>query len=118
MAEQTLLASNTQLAVNNLKMHFPIQRGFIRRVVGHVKAVDGVSLSVCPGETMGLVGESGCGKTTVGRCIVRAYSPTAGEILYHNAQDKIVNLAHCPSEPKPYRRGCADLQDPMPAQPA
>jgi peptide/nickel transport system ATP-binding protein len=105
MAEQTLLASNTQLAVNNLKMHFPIQRGFVRRVVGHVKAVDDVSFSVCSGETMGLVGESGCGKTTVGRCIVRAYNPTAGEILYRNTQDKTIDLATLPKgELKPYRR--------------
>ncbi len=105
MAEQTLLASNTQLAVNNLKMHFPIQRGFIRRVVGHVKAVDGVSFSVCSGETMGLVGESGCGKTTVGRCIVRAYEPTGGEVLYHDARGVDINLATLPkSGLKPYRR--------------
>ena len=73
-----------QLTVNHLKMHFPIYRGFVRRVAGHVKAVDDVSLSVCCGETLGLVGESGCGKTTVGRCIVRAYEPTGGEILYRN----------------------------------
>jgi len=105
MAEQTLLASNTQLTVNDLKMHFPIQRGFIRRVVGHVKAVDGVSFSVCSGETMGLVGESGCGKTTVGRCIVRAYEPTGGEVLYHDARGADINLATLPkSELKPYRR--------------
>jgi len=94
-----------QLAVNNLRMHFPIHRGFIQRVAGYVKAVDDVSLSVRSGETLGLVGESGCGKTTVGRCIVRAYNPTAGEILYRNTQDKTIDLATLPKgELKPYRR--------------
>src|SRR5512137_27542 len=102
MTEQTPLASNTQLAVNHLKMYFPIHRGFIQRVVGHVRAVDDVSFSVCCGETLGLVGESGCGKTTVGRCIVRAYEPTGGEVLYHDAD---IDLASLPkSELKPYRR--------------
>jgi peptide/nickel transport system ATP-binding protein len=97
--------SNIQLAVNHLKMHFPIQRGFIRRVVGYVKAVDDVSLSICHGETLGLVGESGCGKTTVGRCIVRAYDPTAGEILYRNERGESVNLAALPKQDlKTYRR--------------
>ena len=94
-----------QLTVNHLKMHFPIYRGFVRRVVGHVKAVDDVSLSVCCGETLGLVGESGCGKTTVGRCIVRAYEPTGGEILYQNERGESVDLATLPkAELKPYRR--------------
>jgi peptide/nickel transport system ATP-binding protein len=105
MAEQTRLASNTQLAVNHLKMHFPIHRGFIQRVVGYVRAVDDVSFSVCRGETLGLVGESGCGKTTVGRCIVRAYEPTGGEVLYHDAHDTDIDLAILPkSDLKPYRR--------------
>ncbi len=96
---------DVQLVVNNLKMHFPIYRGFIRQVVGHVKAVDDVSLGVRSGETLGLVGESGCGKTTVGRCIVRAYEPTAGEILYRNERGEIVNLATLPKQDlKTYRR--------------
>jgi peptide/nickel transport system ATP-binding protein len=103
--EQTPQALDNQLAVNHLKMHFPIQRGFVQRVVGHVKAVDDVSLSVCSGETLGLVGESGCGKTTVGRCIVRAYEPTGGEILYKNERGEAVDLAALPkSELKTYRR--------------
>lgn len=70
------------LEVNDLKMYFPIKRGLLKRVVGHVRAVDGVSFRIRRGETLGLVGESGCGKTTAGRCIVRAYVPTGGQVLY------------------------------------
>ena len=66
------------LEVKNLKMHFPIVKGFLRRTVGYVKAVDNVNLFIRRRETLGLVGESGCGKTTTGRCIIRAYKPTAG----------------------------------------
>lgn len=94
-----------RLQVKNLKMHFAIQRGFVRKTVGAVKAVDDVSLFAYPGETLGLVGESGCGKTTVGRCIVRAYQPTAGEILYKNERGEQVNLAIMNrAELQPYRR--------------
>ena len=74
---------NLLLEVNDLKMHFPIRRGLLKQVVGQVRAVDGVNFKICRGETLGLVGESGCGKTTTGRCIVRAYEPTSGELLYH-----------------------------------
>jgi oligopeptide transport system ATP-binding protein len=69
--------------LRGLKMHFPITEGIIsRRKIGEVKAVDGVNLSIRRGETMGLVGESGCGKTTMGRCILRLETPTEGAILY------------------------------------
>ena len=68
--------------VVDLKMHFPVRRGFFRRNVGEVKALDGVSFSIRPGETLGLVGESGCGKTTVGRCITRLYKPSSGSIIF------------------------------------
>jgi oligopeptide transport system ATP-binding protein len=71
------------LEVRGLKMYFPISEGMIvRRQLGEVKAVDGVDLTIRRGETMGLVGESGCGKTTMGRCILRLEKPTAGEIIY------------------------------------
>ena len=72
------------LEVRGLRMHFPVTEGFItHRKVGEVKAVDGVDFTVRRGETLGLVGESGCGKTTTGRCILRLERPTAGEILYN-----------------------------------
>jgi oligopeptide transport system ATP-binding protein len=71
------------LELRGLRMHFPVTEGMIaRRHVGDVKAVDGVDLTIRRGETVGLVGESGCGKTTMGRCILRLEKPTAGEILY------------------------------------
>ena len=99
------MAQETMLAVNNLKMHFPIRKGFRQRVVGQVKAVDDVSFAVCCGETLGLVGESGCGKTTIGRCIMRAYDPTAGKIFYRNQKKEQVDLAALKqNELKPYRR--------------
>jgi len=72
----------TLLEVQHLKKHFPIHQGVFRKVVGHVKAVDGVSFTVRTGETVGVVGESGCGKTTVGRLIMSAYRPTAGHIWF------------------------------------
>ncbi|MCX7939464.1 MAG: ATP-binding cassette domain-containing protein [Thermoflexales bacterium] len=86
------------LDVKGLKKYFPIQRGFLRRTVGYVKAVDDVSLYVRSGETLGLVGESGCGKTTASRCIIRLYEPTAGQVFFKtralspDGTPKMVNL--------------------------
>jgi oligopeptide/dipeptide ABC transporter ATP-binding protein len=86
-------------------MHFPIRKGFTRRIEGYVRAVDNVSFSVCCGETLGLVGESGCGKTTIGRCIMRAYDPTHGAIHYVNESGQKVDLAQLQGkELTPYRR--------------
>ena len=70
------------LDIRDLKMYFPVTRGLLRRKVADVKAVDGVSFRLKRGETLGLVGESGCGKTTIGRCILRLYKPTGGKILF------------------------------------
>src|SRR6266403_6381078 len=70
------------LEVEDLKKHFPIHRGVFSRVSGYVYAVDGVSFHIKRGETLGLVGESGCGKTTVGRAVLQLYKPTAGEVMF------------------------------------
>ena len=83
MSVQHAADAQPLLQVRGLRMHFPVTEGMIaRRHIGDVKAVDGVDLSIRRGETLGLVGESGCGKTTMGRCILRLEKPTAGEILY------------------------------------
>jgi peptide/nickel transport system ATP-binding protein len=81
------------LDVQSLKKYFPIRRGFFSRVVGNVKAVDDVSFQVHSGETLGLVGESGCGKTTTGRVILRALDPSDGEIWFNDADMGRVNIA-------------------------
>ncbi|MED1724867.1 dipeptide ABC transporter ATP-binding protein [Brevibacillus parabrevis] len=81
------------LEVKGLQQHFPIKGGFLKRTVGHVKAVDGIDLTVYPGETLGIVGESGCGKSTTGRTILRLLEPTAGEVWFDGK-----DLAKLPKE--------------------
>ena len=105
MTEKISVPDDVLLQVKNLKMHFPIRKGLLQRVLGYVRAVDGVNFAVKAGETLSLVGESGCGKTTTGRCILRAYDPTAGEILYRRPDGQTVDLAKIERHSlKPYRR--------------
>lgn len=91
---------NTLLEIKNLKMYFPIVKGILRRKIGDLKAVDNVSFKVEKGTTLGLVGESGCGKTTIGRCILRIYNPTEGQIIFEGKD--IANLKS--SKIRPLRR--------------
>jgi len=102
------------LEVRNLKKYFPIQEGLFRRTVGHIKAVDGVNFFIREGETLGLVGESGCGKTTTGLVILRDSEPTAGEALF-NWDGKMVNIFQVPrKEMKAFRREMQIIfQDPF-----
>lgn len=114
-------SGNILLDVKGLKKYFPIQKGFLRRTVGYVRAVDDVSFFVREGETLGVVGESGCGKSTAGRSIIRLYEPTAGQInfksrvLGSNGQPKTVNMLELNAhELKAVRREISMIfQDPV-----
>jgi len=104
------------IRVRHLKKHFPVfSKGIRRRQIDTVKAVDDVSFDILPGETLGVVGESGCGKTTCARTILRALDPTAGEVLYKTASGSTVDLAQLPQRQlKPLRREMQMIfQDPM-----
>ncbi|MAW27912.1 MAG: peptide ABC transporter substrate-binding protein [Gammaproteobacteria bacterium] len=102
--------SSSLLAVENLRMHFPVREGVLMRTTAYNKAVDDVSLTISPGETLGLVGESGCGKSTLGRCIVRLYNPTSGQIRFDETD--ITNLTQ--RALLPYRQHIQMIfQDPM-----
>jgi oligopeptide/dipeptide ABC transporter ATP-binding protein len=103
------------LEVRQLKKHYPIRRGLLGRTVGHVRAVDDVSFGIARGETLSLVGESGCGKTTTARCILRAIEPSAGEINFLTGTGETIDVAHLPRKQlRPLRRQMQMIfQDPF-----
>lgn len=107
-------ARRVLLEVRNLKKYFPLKHGFLGRGGGTVKAVDGINLHIMQGETLGLVGESGSGKTTAGRTILRAFNPTAGEIIFHLQEGPAADIAKLdPKELRLFRRHAQMIfQDP------
>jgi oligopeptide/dipeptide ABC transporter ATP-binding protein len=109
------LSAATILEVEGLRKWFPIRRGLMRKIVGHVRAVDEVSFSIRKGETLSLVGESGCGKTTTSRCILRAIEPTDGAIRFRGEDGRQVDVARVPKgELRPLRRQMQMIfQDPF-----
>src|SRR5260221_14368560 len=115
MAESSTFRADSLLEVKRLKKYFPIQRGLLRKVVGQIKAVDDVSFFVRQGETLSLVGESGCGKTTTARCVLRAIDPTAGEVLFRAADGSVIDIASVPRRSlRPLRREMQMIfQDPF-----
>lgn len=110
MSEQ----NRTLVEIQGLKKYFPIQQGLLRRTVGYVKAVDDVSFTVRRGETLGVVGESGCGKTTMGRCLVKLYEPSAGKVLLHTP-DKTLSITELQGQDQRLFRTSAQIifQDPF-----
>ena len=100
LAEAPIAAEPPLLSVQNLVKHFPVKKGLFQTTVGHVHAVDGISFDIAEGETLGLVGESGCGKSTAGKTILKLIEPTSGEV--HIRGERIDGLSR--GEMRPYRR--------------
>src|SRR5512143_3058009 len=103
------------LDVKGLQKFFPIRRGILQKVVGQVRAVDDVTFYINQGETLSLVGESGCGKTTTSRCILRAIDPTAGQVMFRTEQGQVLDVAQLlASQLQPLRRQMQMIfQDPF-----
>ena len=100
------------LEVKDLRKYFPIRKGILRRTIGHVKAVDGINFDVERGETLGLVGESGCGKTTASRCLLRLITPTSGNFTFGDEQINLAKLTN--KQMRPFRRRIQMIfQDPQ-----
>ena len=115
LTSSTPIPAERLLDVKELKKYFPIRKGFFKSVVGQVRSVDGVTFHLNQGETLGLVGESGCGKTTTSRCLLRAINPTSGEICYQQADGQLVDVTKLASdELRPLRREMQMIfQDPF-----
>ncbi len=96
----TILSADALLELAQLRVHFPVRKGVLKTVRGHVRAVDGVDLTIFPGETLALVGESGCGKTTVGRAILQLTPLSAGRVYFHGSDISVLSAAAF----RPFRR--------------
>jgi len=90
--ESRITNQNITLRVEGLKKYFPVRRGFFQRAAGWIKAVDGIDLEIEPGKTLALVGESGCGKSTVAKVILRLIEPDEGKLIYKGSD--ITNISH------------------------
>ena len=108
-------AASRLLDVKKLKKFYPIKKGFFKKTIGHVKSVDEVDFYINEGETLGLVGESGCGKTTTSRCILRALKPSQGQILYRSKENQLIDIAKLSrDEMRPLRKDMQMIfQDPF-----